>query len=241
MTKFLIWHCCAAMAAMIVAGGLAFTNENRRRKVVSMLDVGCCVAMSRVCSYTIEERIEAIEKKKPWLYAMAARSDGVLRILVFKSERVVELCAPGWEAPLRYPLTGFSGTLGPKLQEGDLQIPEGVYGVEYLNPNSRFYLSLKVSYPNAFDREQASRDGREHLGGDIMIHGKDVTVGCIPVGDDAIEAIFYLVHSVGIGNVVVVISPYDMRQGRKPELENSPIPWYGDLCDRIGKELGVAK
>ena len=206
-----------------------------------MLDVGVCMVTGRFCSHTIDERIAAIDKKNPWLYSKAKQAGGALRIFVFKNERVVELSAPGWESTIRYPMTGFSGTLGPKLQEGDGQIPEGVYGVEYLNPNSRFYLSLKVSYPNAFDREQASRDGREHLGGDIMIHGKDVTVGCIPVGDDAIEAIFYLVHSVGIGNVVVVISPYDMRQGRKPELENSPIPWYGDLCDRIGKELGVAK
>ncbi len=130
-------------------------------------------------------------------------------------------------------MTAFSGTLGPKLREGDGQIPEGIYGIDYLNPNSRFYLSLKVSYPNASDRARAKVDGRVNLGGDIMIHGKAVTIGCVPVGDDAIEDIFYLASAVGIKNVSVVIAPYDMRKGRKPELERSPLAWYPDLCREI--------
>lgn len=86
-------------------------------------------------------------------------------------------------------MTGTSGTLGPKREEGDGQIPEGVYGVEDLNPNSLFHLSLKVSYPNAFDREMAKREGCGNLGGDIMVHGGSATVGCIPIGDDAIEEV----------------------------------------------------
>ena len=49
-------------------------------------------------------------------------------------------------------------------------------GIEYLNPNSRFYLSLKVSYPNVSDRARAKVDKRVNLGGDIMIHGKAVTI-----------------------------------------------------------------
>ena len=226
---------------MIAVSALILANENLRRKIASMLDVGVCMATSRFCPHTItiDERIAAIEKKKPWLASKSVQSGGALRIFVFKSERVVELAAPGWESPIRYQMTGFSGTLGPKLQECDGQMPEGVYGVEYLNPNSRFYLSLKVSYPNSFDREKARCDGRKDLGGDIMIHGNNVTIGCVPVGDDAIEDIFYLVYSAGIQNTTVVISPYDMRQGRKPELENSSVPWYGELLDVIEKEIGT--
>ena len=53
----------------------------------------------------------------------------------------------------------------------DRQIPEGIYGIEYLNPNSRFHLSLKRSYPNEFDRKRATEDGWSNLGGDILIHG----------------------------------------------------------------------
>ena len=130
MKRLLVWLCCTVAAATVVLGGFILSNENRRRKFASMLDVGVCMAMSRVCSHTIEERVEAIAKKKPWLSSKAAQSGGALRIFVFKSERVVELNAPGWSSSVRYPMTGFSGMLGPKLQEGDGQIPEGVYGVE---------------------------------------------------------------------------------------------------------------
>ena len=72
-----------------------------------------------------------------------------------------------------------------------------------------------------------------NLGGDIMIHGKAVTIGCVPVGDDAIEDIFYLASAVGIKNVSVVIAPYDMRKGRRPELERTSIKWYPNLCNEI--------
>ena len=56
------------------------------------------------------------------------------------------------------PVLGASGGLGPKLREGDRQVPEGVYSIVYLNPNSVAHLSLALGYPNAFDRAHA--DGR---------------------------------------------------------------------------------
>ena len=80
-------------------------------------------------------------------------------------------------------------------------------------------------------------DGRTNLGGDIMIHGKAVAIGCVPVGDDAIEDIFYLASAVGIKNGSVIIAPYDMRKGRRPELERSPIKWYLNFCNEIHTAL----
>ena len=56
-----------------------------------------------------------------------------------------------------YPVLGASGVLGPKLKEGDRQVPEGVYRVPELNPNSDFHLSLRLDYPNEFDRAQGAR------------------------------------------------------------------------------------
>ncbi len=211
--------------------------------IVSALVVrGLPIIAATASRHTVEDRTAAILAKKPQLGSVAKSAGGKLRILVFKSERSVEVHAPGWEAPRIYPMTAFSGTLGPKLREGDGQIPEGVYGIEYLNPNSSYYLSLKVSYPNASDRARAKVDGRTNLGGDIMIHGKAVTIGCIPVGDDAIEDIFYLANAVGISNVSVVVAPYDMRNGRKSELERSQLKWYPDLCKEIEIALlGAAK
>ena len=193
--------------------------------------------LSRFSGKSVEERVEAIAAAKPWISEAANRMQGGLTILVFKNERIVELLNNGWDAPLIYKMTNSSGKLGPKLREGDGQIPEGVYGVEYLNPNSAFHLSLKISYPNATDRRHAREDGRDDLGGDIMIHGGSATIGCIPIGDDAIEEVFFFAAKAGLKNVSVVIAPYDMRDGRKAELEQSPLPWYGALCDEIAAAL----
>ena len=229
----------SALLLVAAACTVAFQKGLSVREVI---ELGSGVVAAKTSRHTVADRISAIEAKKPKLKGIAASAGGKLRILVFKNERTVEVHAPGWEAPRIYPMTAFSGTLGPKLREGDGQIPEGIYGIGYLNPNSSYYLSLKVTYPNASDRARAKADGRTNLGGDIMIHGKAVTIGCVPVGDDAIEDIFYLAYAVGIKNVSVVIAPYDMRKGRKPELERSPLKWYPNLCREIEIALlGAAK
>ena len=79
--------------------------------------------------------------------------------------------------------------LGPKLREGDRQVPEGVYTIANMNPNSISHLSLALSYPNDFDRARAAEDGRADntLGGSIMIHGGSGSIGCMAVGDEAAE------------------------------------------------------
>lgn len=223
--------------AAVLYVGLSVGAAMNGRSVMDLYELGKRVVESRVSRHTVEDRIAAIVAKKPQLKSVAEAAGGKLRILVFKNERRLEVHAPGWETPRDYPMTGFSGTLGPKLKEGDGQIPEGVYGIEYLNPNSSFYLSMKVSYPNDADRQRAKADGRANLGGDIMIHGTDATIGCVPIGDDAIEDVFYLVNAVGIKNVSVIIAPYDMRRGRKPELEKSPLHWYDALCGEIESAL----
>ena len=229
----------AALFAAMVAVAFAL---NAGKTGCGPLELGAKVAPPRTSRHTIADRTAAILAKKPKLKGIAASAGGKLRILVFKNERSVEVQAPGWKAPRIYPMTAFSGTLGPKLREGDGQIPEGIYGIGYLNPNSSYYLSLKMTYPSASDRARAKADGRTNLGGDIMIHGKAVTIGCVPVGDDAIEDIFYLANAVGINNVSVIIAPYDMRKGRKPELERSPLKWYPNLCREIEIALlGAAK
>ena len=217
--------------------GLSIGVAMKGMSVSDLYTIGKCAVEAKAARHSVADRVAEIVAKKPQLKSVAEAASGKLRILVFKNERRLEVHAPGWETPRVYPMTGFSGTLGPKLKEGDGQIPEGVYGIEYLNPNSSYYLSMKVSYPNAADRQRAKADGRTKLGGDIMIHGKNVTIGCVPIGDDAIEDVFYLVNAVGIRNVSVIIAPYDMRSGRKPELEKSPLSWYPELCGEIAGAL----
>jgi len=135
-----------------------------------------------------------------------------------------------------YPFTAFSGKLGPKLKQGDRQIPEGRYKIEHLNPNSSYYLSMKVSYPNDFDRKMAKKDKRTTLGGDIFIHGKAVTIGCIPIGDQAIEELFVLAAHALPNGIEVIISPVDFRtQDKAPKLPG--ISWEQELYNSIRNAL----
>ena len=163
-----------------------------------------------------------------------------LTLIGLKKERQLEV----WghladQAPqfiTRFPFTGFSGKLGPKLREGDRQIPEGLYRIEYLNPNSSYHLSMKVSYPNSFDRQKGKLDGRDRLGFDIFIHGKSATIGCIPIGDAAIEILFAMVQQIGPAHTAVILSPYDMRV-ETLELEIPEIEWESQLYQQIHHSL----
>lgn len=87
-----------------------------------------------------------------------------------------------------YPICSSSGDLGPKRKQGDNQVPEGFYEIESFNPASSYHLSMKVSYPNKSDRLKAKGDP----GGDIMIHGNCVTIGCIPIENGPIEELYVL-------------------------------------------------
>ncbi|MGN0905491.1 MAG: murein L,D-transpeptidase family protein [Alphaproteobacteria bacterium] len=105
---------------------------------------------------------------------------------------------------------------GPKEKEGDRKTPEGIYKISGRNPNSRYYLSLRISYPNRKDRERAEKAGVSP-GGDIMIHGlpnistifgfrtklkKDWTLGCIAVQTN--EEMLEIWHLVKDGTIVEI-------------------------------------
>jgi TPR repeat protein len=99
---------------------------------------------------------------------------------------------------------------------------------------------MRLDYPNAFDQARAGQEGRARLGGDIMIHGKAVSDGCLPVGDIAVEELFALTARVGTDNVAVVVSPVDLRRvapavavARAADRR----PWLGDLYAAIADAL----
>ena len=160
--------------------------------------------------------------------------------VAFKEEKRLELWAAKdgrWVFIRAYPILAASGRAGPKLREGDGQVPEGIYRIVGLNPNSRFHLSLELNYPNDFDRHKAAEDGRSNLGGEIFIHGKAVSIGCLAMGDEGIEDLFTLVHAVGLDNVQVLIAPRDLRGGQPPaDLPTEP-PWADELYATLRRQL----
>ncbi len=146
----------------------------------------------------LEKKIEALGKKFP---PYAIQKGSVDRILIEKNARRLMLISQG-EVLKSYSIALGGNPIGPKERQGDNKTPEGTYVIDGRNKDSRFHLSLHISYPNERDRNRAKELGVSP-GGDIMIHGikngfswvgdahtgVDWTKGCIAVTDEEIEEI----------------------------------------------------
>jgi murein L,D-transpeptidase YafK len=126
----------------------------------------------------------------------------VTRVIVLKGERKMYLMH-GNKALKSYDVGLGFAPVDHKRREGDGRTPEGHYVIDRRNPNSEFYLSIGISYPNARDRAYAARNGFSP-GGDIFIHGRpkiyqngqrDWTLGCIAVTNREIEEIYAMVKN----------------------------------------------
>ncbi len=160
-----------------------------------------------------------------------------LTLVGLKQERTLEVWArkdDRWVRYRTYPVLAASGGPGPKLREGDRQVPEGVYRLTHLNPASSYHLSIRVDYPNVFDRARGAEDRRASLGGDIYVHGKSVSIGCLAIGDDNIEELFTLVADVGLRNARIVIAP-----ARSLDVPEGAPAWTAGLYRDIARELAA--
>ena len=111
---------------------------------------------------------------------------------IFKLEGMMELWMKGktgFELFATYPICRWSGGLGPKLKEGDGQSPEGIYTVRksQLNPNSRWYRSFNLGYPNIYDKAY------NRTGSFLMVHGGCSSIGCYAMTDPVMKEIWQLV------------------------------------------------
>lgn len=127
-------------------------------------------------------------------------------VVVDKSRKILHLLREN-KVIRTYDVALGKSPKGHKTQQGDNKTPEGLYMIDYRNPNSDFHLSLHINYPNAKDREQAHRRG-VNPGGDIFIHGlpneswkkpflghpkKNWTRGCVAVTNQEIEELYSMV------------------------------------------------
>lgn len=145
--------------------------------------------------------VKDIEWPARYMYIRSFKYDSQLEVWVknkvnenYKLLKVYKVCA-------------LAGTLGPKRFEGDYQVPEGFYHINEFNPNSSYYLSLGLNYPNASDRVLSDS---LKPGGDIYIHGGCATVGCIPIKNDQIDELYILTaasKSAGLDFIPVHIFP----------------------------------
>jgi len=143
----------------------------------------------------------------------AGAMDKADRVLIVKSEAKLYLQRNG-AVIKQYPIALGSRPKGPKQLQGDHRTPEGSYTLDLKNPGSRYYKSIRISYPNAADRARARRLGA-HPGGWIMIHGQpngyghlapatqryNWTDGCIAVTNEEMDEIW---QAVDVGTPVEI-------------------------------------
>jgi murein L,D-transpeptidase YafK len=132
-------------------------------------------------------------------------------VRVFKEESELEV----WKEDVTrhfqllkvYPICRWSGDLGPKLQEGDRQAPEGFYTItpKLMNPNSNYYLAINTGFPNSFDKAN-DRDGSF-----LMIHGNCASIGCYAMTDEQIAEIYALARDSLSGRPSFQVQAFPFR------------------------------
>lgn len=139
--------------------------------------------------------------------AIADEDKTVNKVVVYKAKRLMQLMSED-KVVKEYSISLGDNPIGHKVQQGDERTPEGDYVIDYRNTQSRYRLSLHISYPNEQDKANAKKLGVSP-GGDIMIHGSpnkfswsesilqnmDWTDGCIAVTNDEIDEIGRLVKN----------------------------------------------
>ncbi len=162
----------------------------------------------------LEQRVKPSLKKELEKAGFKLGNLGYLR--AFKESRELELWLQNdqqWQLFRTYPIAAASGRLGPKLMEGDGQVPEGFYQItaKQLNPASNYHLAMNIGYPNAYDVHH------ERTGSFIMIHGSNVSIGCLAMTDPCIEEIYLIIESAlasGQSNIPTHIFPFRMSSER---------------------------
>lgn len=147
-----------------------------------------------------------------------------LFLRAFKKEQKLEVWAKNksdetFTLLKTYDYCATTGILGPKRRSGDRQIPEGFYEVDLFNPQSQYYLSFRINYPNKSDLVFADK---LNPGDNIFIHGQCVTIGCIPIGDENIKELYLLAakaKSAG-GKINVHIFPTVMNEQNYKAINN---------------------
>jgi murein L,D-transpeptidase YafK len=152
-------------------------------------------------------------------------------VRIFKEEAELEVWLQNgarYELLKAYPICALSGTLGPKLKEGDAQSPEGFYSVTraQLNPQSHYHLAFDIGYPNAYDHSL----GR--TGSLIMVHGNCVSIGCFAMTDEGIEEIYSLAGAaLAKGQTSIPVHVFPFRMTEEETRRHADSTWAGFWSD----------
>lgn len=196
-----------------------------------------------VLNLTVQQAIERYGSEARQVLRERCRASGIayppkhLTLIGLKQEKLLLMFTGDKDRKLigSFPLVSYSGNLGPKLKQGDLQIPEGIYRITHLEAYNM--LALGVNYPNVVDRMNAAADHRTKLGSDILVHGGSKSTGCLVVSNEDMEQVFVAVNDVGCVNTKLIIAPCDLRKTRPAiDLKKQP-KWVPDLYKSIREQL----
>jgi len=191
----------------------------------------CVVALATAlsgCGQFSPPYLKPLSKQTQALLAEKGMSEEQpVLIRIFKVESELEV----WKAKddgrfylfKTYPICSYSGGLGPKIQQGDRQAPEGFYlvSLDQMNPRSKYHLSFDVGFPNSYDRAY----GR--TGQNIMVHGDCTSSGCYAMTDAVVEEIFILAReALQAGQPAFQIQAFPFRMTAANLAAHKDDKWY---------------
>lgn len=219
------------VSAVSCAAVLSLTPSTSHAVTIELKDA----APNRIENQRMHAASEAALPGTPDAATFAQRLDSASQkvgnavlIRIFKSEAELEIWMQKdggiYERFATYPICNWSGSLGPKLAEGDKQTPEGFYTItrRQLHRVGRWPRSLNLGFPNVYDRSLA------RTGSYILVHGGCSSVGCFAMTNPVIEEIYRLTQAAiikGQSHVPVHVFPFRMTEANLRKHANSE--WQG--------------
>ncbi len=182
--------------------------------IMSVIAAGVLALGVSACGQFSPPYMKPLSKQsRAMLLGKGMTEESPILVRVFKAESELEVWKQRQDGRFylfkTYPICSYSGGLGPKIEEGDRQAPEGFYlvSMDQMNPKSNYHLAFNVGFPNAYDRAYG-RTGKY-----IMIHGDCTSRGCYAMTDGVMEEIYILARealSGGQTNFQVHAFPFRM-------------------------------
>lgn len=205
------------------------TLKSLLKTVGSLAIIGLTAGSISACGSLLEGDGRSLQplsaSVKSGLSAMGSSPGQAMMIRIYKQDSQLEVWKRVADGSFKifktYDICTYSGDIGPKIREGDRQSPEGFYTISrgLMNPNSNYYLSFNLGFPNKFDRAH----GR--TGSHLMVHGDCSSRGCYAMTDEQIAEIYALARetfSGGNRSFQVQIYPFRMTPQNLASQYNSP-------------------
>jgi murein L,D-transpeptidase YafK len=160
------------------------------------------------------------------LQKIGAKVGNPIFMRIFKEEKILEIWVEvdkEYKLCKTYPVCTYSGTLGPKIKQGDKQSPEGFYTIakKQLKPNSKYHLALNLGFPNQYDRY------KKRTGSYLMIHGKCSSTGCYAMQNRQIEEIYKMAkNALGNGQSSFGVHIFPFKMTVQNMAQHATDKWY---------------